>query len=84
MHGGAFEEDADVDDGVIYVPQTKGGTRRQQRQRWGRRECVGSQEETADGFESDDGESFHRGTAHNRVDESHMRLSVLRGARHRD
>ena len=31
--------------------------------------------------ESEDGESFYRGTDHNRVDESHMRLSELRGAR---
>ena len=84
--GGAFEEKA-VDDGgatPIYATRCKGETRRQQRQQWGRHACIGRQAETADGIESDDGESFQRGTVHNRVDESHVRLSELRGARRRD
>ena len=46
--------------------------------------CIGRQAETADGIESDDAESFQRGTVHNRVDESDVRLSELRGARRRD
>ena len=31
--------------------------RRQQRQQWGRRACIGSQAEAADGIKSDDGEA---------------------------
>ena len=30
------------------------------------------------------GESFQRGTVHDRVDESHVQLNELRGARRRD
>ena len=68
----------------FYASRCKGGTRRQQRQQWGRRACIGRQAETADRIESDDGKSFQRGAVHNRVDESHVRLSELRGARRRD
>ena len=45
---------------------------------------AGKRSETADGIESDDGESFQRETVHTRVAESHVRLSELRGARRRD
>ena len=53
----------------IYATRGKGGsTRQQQQQQWGRRAYIDSQAVTADGIESDDGESFQRGTVHNRVD----------------
>ena len=59
--GGAFKEDADVDDGgadADLCDSRKRRTTRQERQRWGRRACIVSHAETADGIEAYDGESF--------------------------
>jgi hypothetical protein len=51
--GGAFKEGADVDDGgadADLCDSRKRRTTRQERQQWGRRACIVSQAETADGI----------------------------------